>query len=203
MSDQQKAAKWAFDLLQTEFCILDTETTGLGPTAEICQIAVTSRMNEVLFNSLVCPTVPIEPDASAIHGLTAEDVAAAPTFEEVLIPLMKAIAKRDLIIYNCEFDLKLIRQSARVHGIPLAFPTSDRRQCRIWLGGGSIQCAMLQYSAWCGEWNDYYGNYRWQKLPGGDHTALGDCLATAKIINEMAASYKPVEPVQEYSEIDF
>src|SRR5690348_7546309 len=100
MSDQQKAAKWAFDLLQTEFCILDTETTGLGSTAEICQIAVIDRMNEVLFNSLVQPTCPIEPGAAAIHGITAKDVESAPTFEQVLIPLMRAIGKRDLIIYN-------------------------------------------------------------------------------------------------------
>lgn len=203
MNDQQKAAKWAFDLLQTDFCVLDTETTGLSSVAEICQIAVVDRLSQTLLDTLVKPTVSVEPGAYQIHGLDDEELKAAPSFDQVLIPLMKAIGKRDLVIYNCEFDLKLIRQSARAHGIPLAFPTSDRRQCRIWLGGGSIQCAMLQYSAWIGDWNDYHGNYRWQKLPGGDHSALGDCLATVKLIHEMAASYSPAEPVQDYEEINF
>jgi hypothetical protein len=31
------------------------------------------------------------------------------------------------------------------------------------------------------------GGYRSQKLPGGDHSALGDALATLRLIEEMAA----------------
>jgi len=31
------------------------------------------------------------------------------------------------------------------------------------------------------------GGYRSQKLPGGDHSALGDALATLRLIKEMAA----------------
>ena len=31
-------------------------------------------------------------------------------------------------------------------------------------------------------------NDRWQKLPGGDHSALGDCRATLAILHEMANS---------------
>jgi hypothetical protein len=33
--------------------------------------------------------------------------------------------------------------------------------------------------------NDYHQFYTWQKLPGGDHSALGDCLATLKVIKDM------------------
>jgi DNA polymerase-3 subunit epsilon len=45
---------------------------------------------------------------------------------------------------------------------------------------------MLKYAEFVGEWNDYHGNYRYQKLPGGDHTAVGDCRATLKVIKKMA-----------------
>jgi len=31
-------------------------------------------------------------------------------------------------------------------------------------------------------------NYRWQRLPGGDHSALSDCLATLKVLQAMAES---------------
>lgn len=31
-------------------------------------------------------------------------------------------------------------------------------------------------------------NYRWQRLPGGDHSALGDCWATLKVLQKMAES---------------
>ncbi len=36
-------------------------------------------------------------------------------------------------------------------------------------------------------WLPQRGGYRSQKLPGGDHSALGDALATLRLIEEMAA----------------
>jgi DNA polymerase-3 subunit epsilon len=49
---------------------------------------------------------------------------------------------------------------------------------------------MLQYARFIGEWNSYYNSYKWQKLDGGDHTALGDCLATLEVIRVMAGAIK-------------
>lgn len=194
LNDQQIAAKWAHDLLRSQnFVILDTETTGLGNTAQIVQIAVLNWDGGKLFDSLVLPTLdcPIEPEASRIHGIYQKDVDGEPFFDQLFIPLMRAIGSKDVVIYNAEFDLRLLKQSLKANGIQVAFPTSDRRQCRIFTNGGSIHCAMLQYSAWCGEWNSYHGNYRWQKLPGGDHSALGNCKATLDIIRKMAADWPP------------
>lgn len=191
MNDRQTAAKWAWDLVRRDgWCILDTETTGLENTDEICQIAIVDHAGNELLNSLVRPTVPINPVAEGIHGISEEMVRNAPTFEGLLIPIMKAVGRRDLLIYNCEFDLRLIRQSAGVWGVPLAFPTSDRRQCRVWLGGGGVYCAMEMYSQWVGEWHHRYGNYRWQRLPGGDHSALGDCKAVLEVLRQMADDWE-------------
>ena len=49
---------------------------------------------------------------------------------------------------------------------------------------------MLEYAKFVGEWNNYHGNYRWQKLEGGDHSAAGDCLATLEVIRTMAGAAK-------------
>lgn len=188
ISDRTAASQWAKNLLeQSNFCILDTETTGLDSTAEICQIAVLASSGETLLDTLVNPNQWIEPEATAIHGISNATVKGAPKFDQVLINLLKAVGNRDVIIYNAEFDLRLLRQSLRPYGIQLAFPTSDRRQCRIFTNGGSIHCAMLWYSQWVGEWNDYHGNYCWQRLPGGDHSALGDCRATLQVLQQMAS----------------
>lgn len=195
MSDRQKAAKWAHDLLKTDFAILDTETTGRSSGAQIVQIGIIDNTGKTLLDSLISPTCEIEPEAIAIHGINDLAVQGAPFFYEMLIPILKSVGKRDVVIYNAEFDLKLIRQSLRPYGIQLAFPTSDRRQCRIFPNGGSIHCAMLQYSRYIGEWNDSKGDYQWQSLPGGDHSALGDCRATLGIIRQMAASYQPADPI--------
>ena len=50
----------------------------------------------------------------------------------------------------------------------------------------SVHCAMRQYAKYCGEWNSYYNNFKWQPLSGGDHSALGDCRATLELIKRMA-----------------
>jgi len=185
MSDRQAASQWAKDLLSRDnWTILDTETTGLGNDAQICQIAVYRPTWE--WQTYVCPTVPIEPGATAIHGITEGNVSGYDHFDHVFLELLKQVDSKDLVIYNAEYDLRLIRQSLKAMGIHIAFPTSDRRQCRIFTNGGSIHCAMLWFSQWVGEWNDYHGNYKWQKLPGGDHSALGDCKATLEVIQRMA-----------------
>ena len=186
-TDRQKASLWAQGLLESEnWIILDTETTGLGNDSQICQLGVLTPTHPDGWQTYVKPTIPIDPGATNIHGITNDDVKDAPYFDEVFLSLLKVVGARDLIIYNAEFDCKLIKQSLRVHQIQLAFPTSDRRGCRIFTNGGSIHCAMLWYSQWIGDCNEYYGNYRWQKLPGGDHSALGDCKATLQIIQRMA-----------------
>lgn len=187
MSDATAEMVWAQELLEEDnFCILDTETTGLGESDQICQIAVIDSRGETVLNELVKPTCPISSGASKVHGLTADKLINAASFDALLTPLLKAVGRRDVVIYNAEYDLRLIRQSLKPWGIQLAFPTSDRRKCRIFPNGGSIHCAMLWYSQYVGEWNDRHQDYRWQKLPGGDHSALGDCLATLALIQKMA-----------------
>jgi DNA polymerase-3 subunit epsilon len=60
----------------------------------------------------------------------------------------------------------------------------------VWGAGSSRrraawECAMRRYAAYVGE-PSKRGGYRSQKLPGGDHSALGDALATLQLIEEMA-----------------
>ncbi len=188
LDDQTKAQRWAKTLLNKgKWCILDTETTGLDNRDEICQLSVITPELPQGWQTYVQPTVPIATEASKIHGITNDHVKEAPTFDQVFLHLMKRVRDKDLVIYNADFDLRLIKQSLKVHGIQLAFPTSDRRGCRIFTNGGSIHDAMLWYAQWVGEWNDYFANYQLQKLPGSDHSALGDCKATLAVIRKMAA----------------
>lgn len=191
MNDNQLlSAKWASSMIKrVGWSILDTETTGLGAGARIVQLALIDESGHELINTLINPMRVIQPEATAIHGITNEMVKDAPIFEEVLISILKATGDGDVVIFNAEYDLRCIRSSAASTGIYLAFPTSERRQCRIFPNGGSIHCAMLQYARFVGEWSDYHQDYKFQKLPGGDHTALGDCRATLALIGSMANAY--------------
>ena len=87
--DRVRAVKWARDELAAEnLAILDTETTGLYD-AEIVEIAVINRDGEPLLNTLIKPSIPIPAEVSAIHGITNEVVADAPSFPKSIPKLPK------------------------------------------------------------------------------------------------------------------
>lgn len=90
-----------------------------------------------------------------------------PSVPVVREKLLKHLTGKLVLIYNAAFDQPIIE---RQFGIEI-----------------ETACVMMMYSEFVGDWSDYWGNYRWQRLPGGDHSAIGDCRATLRIIREMAA----------------
>ena len=176
--DRYCAARWAKDLtMREDWLIIDTETTGLR-NAEIVQIGVLSGAGEVILDSLVKPTISIPSQASIIHGITNDQVQKAPTFPEIYPHFVDVIANKALVIYNAKFDEAILKYCCDLANIKAINFTE-------------LHCAMYWYAKWIGDWSDYYGNYRWPRLPGADHTAIGDCRATLKIIQMMANSSVP------------
>ena len=59
---------------------------------------------------------------------------------------------------------------------------------------------MYLYNIYVGEWNYLYDNIKWQKLPGGDHSAIGDCKATLELLRKIANSdlKKPPSTIKQY-----
>ena len=175
---RQQSIRWAQKMIATppsNWLILDTETTGLDEDAEIVQICVTDGAGNVLMDNLLCaPFGKIPAAATAVHHITDEMVKHAPSFFERYKELSALAAGRIVVIYNKAYDMRLIDQSiTRFSSYPLLVPLS-------W------DCAMLAYSKYVGEWNDYRKDFKWQKLQGGDHSALGDCRATLEVIKKMA-----------------
>jgi exonuclease len=167
---------WAAAVLaDPDAVILDTETTGLSDDARIVDIAVTTVHGEVLLDTLVNPGGPIPPSATAIHGITDEMVAVAPTFAQVLPDLAAAVFGRRVLIYNDAFDIARLRHE-------LALIAADVHE---FTAAARWEDAMAPYSDWCGDWSEWHGNYRWQPLNGG-HRALGDCLAVIDCLKAMA-----------------
>lgn len=181
--DLKEAKDWAYNRLHDDknFLILDTETTGLGD-AEIVDICVMSRYGQPLLNTLVKPTIPIPSDSTRIHKITDAMVENAPTFPEIYPRLKALMEEKVVVIYNSGFDFNIIQYCCRLHNLPeIKFYT---------------ECAMLWYAQYKGDWNSYYGNYRWQKLPGGgEHRALSDCQCVYRLLLEMAkVDYSQLRP---------
>lgn len=188
--DRQRAAAQAAAWLADENALIfDTETTGLDGSAEIVQLAVTDMRGAVLLDALVSPTVPVSPGAAAIHGITDAHLALAAPIGAFL-PALRALFKgRTVVVYNADYDTRLLRQSIAARGMDdfIIRPGGiDWTRDLDSAFGCRFVCAMRAYSQWVGEWNPRYKSYRWQRLPGGDHTALGDCRATLAVLRQMA-----------------
>jgi len=170
---------------RNDYVVLDTETTGLH-RGEICQIAIINPSGETLLNSYVKTVNPIPLAAQQIHGISDAMVADAPTWNTVSEQVREIVAGRDVVVYNATYDRKMMHQSAEAAGMP----KTDWKTFSWWY------CAMLSYAEYRGDWNDYYGNYRWHKLSNAArqcgvkvenaHDALGDCLMTLGVMKYMA-----------------
>ena len=161
---------------ETRFVVLDTETTGLYAYAgdQVVAIAVLELEGLVPtgrhWSSLVNPGRPIPAEATAIHGITDEQVAGAPALDTVLPVVDAFLADAPLVGHHTAFDLRFINRARRRAGRPpLRNPVLD---------------TMLLYLATSGR----LGHYTLEEVAGAcgvtirhRHTALGDARAAADI----------------------
>lgn len=167
------------------FLVLDTETTGLE-RGEIVQIAVIEANGATLIDTLVCPVGKIPADATAIHGIRDIDVMDALPWQAVTKQLERLLSGRDLVIYNAVYDRKMMHQSAEAAGLPKV----------EWKELARFHCAMEMFAIEFGEFNEYRGTFRWQKLvtaarwygidTGRAHSALADAWTTLAVVKAMA-----------------
>lgn len=174
-SDRLEAAKWAADYLSLPgqaVLILDTETTGFE--GEVIELSIIDLAGQVKFNSRFKPILKVEDGARRVHGLSAEMLEDCPLWEDKADEIGYLLGSAyTVLIYNQAFDVPRLAHTCHLHNVPTFKFRSD--------------CIMMMYAQFFGEWNDYHGNYRWQRLPAGDHTALGDCMSALAILKTMAA----------------
>lgn len=102
--------------------IFDLETTGVNVGTdriiEICIIKVMPDTKQNIKKLRINPTIPIPASATAIHGITDNDVKDQPSFAKVAGELMKFIENCDLCGFNAlRFDLPLLAEEFLMAGV--------------------------------------------------------------------------------------
>jgi len=98
---------------------IDLETTGINPEldriVEIAGVIFDTGANQVIgeFESLINPKRNIPLEASRIHGLTADHVSMAPTFEELARWLEQIVNGRTLVAHNSQFDSNFLSRELK------------------------------------------------------------------------------------------
>jgi DNA polymerase III subunit epsilon len=178
LADRNYAIEWARSVFTQidNWVILDTETTGLD-AAQIVQIGILNLRGEVILDSLVKPTIPIPIEVSNIHGITDMMLVDAPDFATIYPQIKSVLSDKKIAIYNKSFDLNVLENCCRINNCE---PIKGIKN--------NTDCVMEWYSQYIGDWSEYYQSYRWQSLPGSDHSAIGDCRATLAVVYAMATA---------------
>ncbi len=95
----------------TKYAVIDVETTGLGSSDRIVEIAVVvidhdTRQVVDEFDTLVQPDRGVGP--THVHGISASMVEAAPTFDDIAGSLTRVLGGSVLVAHNLPFDRRFI-----------------------------------------------------------------------------------------------
>lgn len=179
-----KVMERAREVLRLNPVFLDTETTGIGLSDVVIEMAVVDTNGDMLYNGLINPGRPIPEESSKVHGITNEMVKDMPTMRQAWPDIEAVLRGRALGIYNAEFDMRLMKQSVLMAGLP-------------WnLSDNQAFCVMKLFAAWYGEWNKRHSDFKSQKLEfagqfcnidlPNSHQALDDAKLTAALMRYLA-----------------
>jgi DNA polymerase-3 subunit epsilon len=106
-------------LPETEFVVVDLETTGASPGAtgiiDIGAVRVRGGRLHDTFQTLVNPGHPIPPFIQGLTGITDEMVAAAPPITVALRRFLDFAGSAVLVAHNATFDVGHLNATCRVH----------------------------------------------------------------------------------------
>ena len=120
-----------------------------------------------------------------VHRIHKSMLRNAPTFPQVWRDLAPLLSAHEVVIYNAEYDVRLLRQTAKRHNLEL--PEIH------------THCLMKHYSSYVGQASVHSEGYRSMKLAAAcfhfqieqstTHRALADAQASLEILHKLAALY--------------
>ena len=162
--------------------IVDVETTGFDPRREqiielAFQYGLESDSPKEVFRFK--PTCKISPRATAVHGISEQDLAGCPSISESLGLIRDAVHRAEFIVgYNVQFDLEFILAEFERHKQPP--PPLDSKEIidplELWR-----KCEPRNLSAAVARFS--------KRDHSTAHSALGDVEATAEVLQGMRKAF--------------
>ena len=168
--------------LERPLAVIDLETTGadvkMDRIVEISILKIRPDAERIHRTRRLNPGRPIPPEATAVHGITNADVAGEPRFEQVADTLLAFLDGCDFCGFNLKrFDLRML------------YGEVSRAGRRLVLEGRAIIDPMeIFHRQEPRNLAAAVRTYLGREHEGG-HSAAGDVLATAQVLDAMMARY--------------
>ncbi len=173
--------------LTRPICFFDLETTGTDVSrdriVEISILKVWPNGNRESKTYLVNPTIPIPPASTAIHGISDERVAQAPTFKELARQIHAMIKDSDLAGYNSDrFDIPLLAEELLRAGVDFDLKNRVTVDVQTIFHKMEQRTLSAAYKFYC------------KKELDNAHTAAADTEATYEILKAQLDTYSDTLP---------
>lgn len=181
--------------LERNLIFFDIESTGLNVIRDrIIQLAMIRYHRDgtppAEKSYLINPGIPISAEAMAVHGITPQDVANKPTFQQLAKEIFEFIGEADLAGYNSNrFDIPvLMEEFARVG---LDFDIDNRRTIDVQRIFYRMEPRTLSaaYQFYC------------QKNIENAHDAMEDVRATIEVLDGQLRKYDGMDFTPEEGEV--
>ncbi len=168
--------------LKNPILFFDIESTGLNIAkdriVEICAVKVMPNGDEEIKTRRINPTIPISPEAEAIHGISNEDVKDCPTFKEVAKSMAQWMAGCDIAGYNSlKFDIPLLAEEFLRAGVEFDFRKHNLIDVQNIFHKLEQRTLVAAYKFYC------------QKDLTNAHSAEADTIATYEVLKAQLDRY--------------
>lgn len=178
--------------LKNPILFFDIESTGLNvATDRIVEISAVKVMPDGKHETKtrrINPTIPISPEAQAVHGISNEDVADCPTFKQIAKSFAQWMSGCDIAGYNSiKFDIPLLAEEFLRAGVEFDFRKRRLVDVQNIFHKMEQRTLSAAYKFYC------------QKDLENAHSAEADTLATYEILKAQLDKY----PETLKNDIDF
>ncbi len=178
-------------LLKNPLIFFDLETTGINIASdrivEISWLKIQPDGRETIQTELVNPTIPIDPQATAIHGISDEDVKDKPTFSEMARSLANDFEGCDFAGYNSnKFDIPLLAEEFLRAGVDFDLRKRKFIDVQVIFHKMEQRTLAAAYQFYC------------QKVLEDAHSAEADTRATYEVLKSQLDRYEHLQ-----NDVDF